>query len=284
MISKERLRQGTLLLTAVAVVAMSWLAPLDTPAMERVDAGMKRALVSFATARALTGVIAAVQGTAISATPLGVGVQLTPGQLLAPAHDLLKHFSDWMLAAGVAFGIQKLLITIGSYWLISLLLTVATLAWFWSQSVSRLHLPWLSRAVIVLLLLRFAVPLVTLGTDLVAKKFLDDEYAASQKALDLSSNEAAAVSASIAVAQDSSWIDKAKELAATAGNIKAQFTKLLSSAERATEHVVKLIVIFILQTLIIPLLLLWCLYGMASKLFSARRPSVMPSQPAHVRD
>ena len=60
-------------------VACAWLAPMDTPATTQVDAGLKRALISFATARALHGVLSVVQGTQFSAQPLGVGVSLTPG-------------------------------------------------------------------------------------------------------------------------------------------------------------------------------------------------------------
>jgi hypothetical protein len=74
---------------------------------EKVDAGLKRALVSFATARALNGVISVVQGTEIVAQPLGVGVTLTPGQLLAPINELVKHFSDLMLAASMSHSASR---------------------------------------------------------------------------------------------------------------------------------------------------------------------------------
>ena len=113
-------RQVILAFCMAAIVLCSWLGPLDAPATEQVDAGLKRALISFATARALNGVISVVQGTQVSAQPFGVGVNLTPGQLLAPLSELVKHFSDLMLAASIAFGIQKVLISIGGYWLISL--------------------------------------------------------------------------------------------------------------------------------------------------------------------
>lgn len=87
-----------------------------------------------------------VQGTQISAQPFGVGVNLTPGQLLAPLSELVKHFSDLMLAASVAFGIQKVLITIGSYWLLSLVQTGAAVGWTWFYFRSA-HAPaWLSPA------------------------------------------------------------------------------------------------------------------------------------------
>ena len=60
-------RQVVLAIGMAIIVLCSWLGPLDTPATEQVDAGLKRALVSFATTRALNGVISVVQGTEISA-------------------------------------------------------------------------------------------------------------------------------------------------------------------------------------------------------------------------
>ena len=93
--------------TMAAVLSCAWLAPLDAPAMQQVDAGLKRALVSFATARLLNGVISVAQGTEASVQPFGVGVTFAPGQILDPVNDLVEQFSHLMLAASVAFGVQK---------------------------------------------------------------------------------------------------------------------------------------------------------------------------------
>ena len=59
-----RFVQRIALAALVAImVACSWLTPLDSAANQQVDAGLKRALLSFATARALNAVISVVQGT-----------------------------------------------------------------------------------------------------------------------------------------------------------------------------------------------------------------------------
>lgn len=70
-------RQVVLALCMVAVILFSWLAPLDSRAIEQLDAGLKRALVSFATSRALNGVISVEQGTEIVAhqPPVGYFIQ-----------------------------------------------------------------------------------------------------------------------------------------------------------------------------------------------------------------
>jgi hypothetical protein len=251
----------------------SWLAPLDAPAIKQVDAGLKRALVSFAAARTLNALISVAQGTEISAQPLGVGVTLTPGQALDPLNDVVEQFSTLMLAASVAFGIQKILITIGSYWLISLVLTVTTLAWAWLYLRRQRVPPWLSRLLVVLLMLRFAVPVVTIGTDLLSQKFLSDEYTASQSMIDTSSGQAAKAGPPGPGAIENQGIaDTIKGWLSQPGELKQRFEYLKGAVEREIEHILKIIVIFMLQTTVIPFLLMWALYSVTRSAIELPRP------------
>lgn len=247
----------------LALVAIgAWWGPLDAPATDRVDAGLKRALVSFASARTLNAVISVVQGTEITVQPMGVGVVLTPGQVLDPVNDLVEKFSGAMLAASVAFGVEKVLIGVGSHWLISLLLTVVALAWaaghWWSWSPPA----WLSRWLVILLLLRFALPVVTLGSDLLFERFLAADYATSQQAIELASGQMEKSEPPPAAAADAGLVERMRgwlqEKNLDAG---ARLEALKQAAERITERVINLIVIFLLQTLVIPLLLLWAMVG-----------------------
>ena len=271
-------RQIFIAILMAAIVICSWLGPLDTQASEQVDAGLKRALVSFATARVLSGVIYVVRGTQISAQPFGVGLNLTPGQVLAPLSDLLKHFSDLMLAASVAFGIQKVLISIGSYWPLSALLTATAFGWTWFY-FRRLSPPgWLCRALVVLLMLRFAIPLATIGTELVSQKFLAAEFATSQQAIDLSSVQVAAFSPPLPTSSEAqgTW-ERVKEWLAKGADVKMHFENLKRAAEQAVDHIVRIMVIFLLETLIIPVLLLWALFAVLRGTFELprHRPAVI---------
>jgi len=253
-------------LAVAAVVLCAWLVPLDAPASDRVDAGLKRALASFATARALNAVISVAQGTEVSAQPLGVGVNLAPGQALDPVNDMVEQFANLMLAASVSFGVQKMLIGIGSYWPVSLLLTAAIVAWaaFWLRK--RPPPSWLTGAVVVLLLVRFAVPVTTLGSDWAFHQFLADGYAQSQRIIDTASGQTAALAPSTATTPaGASLLDRMKEWLSNDSDVKARFDELKAAAEQAIEHMVNLIVIFLLQTVVIPLLLLGGLYGLARR-------------------
>src|SRR5579862_3120530 len=108
----------------VVVVLGAWLAPIDQDATRSADAGLKRALVTYASVRVMHGIISALQGTQVDAAPAGIGVVLAPGQLLAPASEMLRQVADWMLLVCVSFGVQKLLIAIGGHVAVSALLTV----------------------------------------------------------------------------------------------------------------------------------------------------------------
>ena len=70
-------------------IAFSSVTSVDRFAETEYQALFQRALVTFALARTLNGVISAVQGTELALQPAGVGVTLTPGEILDPVNDLV---------------------------------------------------------------------------------------------------------------------------------------------------------------------------------------------------
>jgi len=253
-----------LTLSLAALILCSWLAPLDSTAMQQVDAGLKRALVSFATARALNAVISVAQGTEVSVQPLGVGLNFAPGQLLDPVNDLVEQFSNLMLLASVAFGVQKALIGMGGYWPLSLVLTAAALGWAWLYLRRRAIPAWLSRTLVMLLMLRFAVPVVNIATDWTFREFLAADYETSQKVIDGASGQVATLTPPLPETPDKQGLlENTRRWWSQNADVKTRFENLKQAAEQAIEHIIRLIVIFLLQTLLIPLLLFWVLYRAA---------------------
>src|SRR4029077_4739160 len=119
----------------------------------------------------------------LAVEPAGLGVKLAPGQILRPINDMVEQFAELMLAASVAFGVTKVLISIGSYWVVSLLLSAFALGWFLFRWRGQEAPAWLARILLGLVLVRFAVPLVTVGSDALFQKFLNEDYEASQNAI-----------------------------------------------------------------------------------------------------
>ncbi|MEO8544658.1 MAG: hypothetical protein ABI434_13815 [Burkholderiaceae bacterium] len=253
-------------------IAGAWLAPMDLPATQQVDAGLKRALLSFATARALNAAISVAQGTELSVQPGGVGAIFAPGQLLDPVNDMVEQFSTLMLAASVAFGVQKVLISIGSDWPLSLALTLVALAWAGLRLRERPAPRWLARLLVLALMLRFALPLVTLGTDVVWQKFLARDYQVSQQAIEHASRDTAALDAAPKMeSADPSIVNRLKGWFSYNTDLKARFADLRQAVERIIEQLVRLMVVFVLQTVVVPVLLLWLMWSMLRSLLAADR-------------
>ena len=253
---------------AVVVLALgSWFSVLDSTADQQVDAGLKRALVSFAAARALNAVISVAQGTEVAVEPGGVGVVLTPGEALDPINDLVEQFSNLMLLASVSFGVQKVLLSVGIYWVVALLLSATALLWVLLRLRRRVAPAWLSRLLVILLMVRFAVPLSVIGTDWLFRQFMAQDYQVSQQVIDTASGRLDRLNPDSGAISSQNMLDTIRNWWAKNADLKAQFDRLRQAAEQSVEHVIRLMVIFLLQTLVFPLLLLWLLYGMVRRLF-----------------
>jgi len=90
--------------------------------------------------------------------------------------------------------------------------------------------------------LRFAMPLVTIGSGAIFDIYSANDYA---------QNQAVLVGTSA---------DLTPSLKAPIETLKSELAGLRDMVDQAVESVVSLLVIFILQTLVLPLLLLWAYY------------------------
>lgn len=254
-----------------ALLAASWLGPLEAAANAQVDAGLKRALLSFASARALNAAISLAQGTEIAVQPAGVGINLSVGQILDPLNDLVERFAELMLTASIAFGIQKVLLEIGAHWAISAIFSLLAAAWAFCYLRRQVPPPWLSRLLLVLVLTRFAMPLATIGSDAVFQHFLADDYRASQQAVERSAGSAERLDPP-AAGGEAGLVERLKGWLGAQGTAwRARVDLLRQAVEQASAHIVKLMVIFVLQTLLLPLLLLWGLLGLGRGLLAPPR-------------
>ncbi len=264
----QYLRQVAAAVFVLILAGCSWFSVLDSTADQQVDTGLKRALISFAAARALNAVISVAQGTEVAVEPGGVGVVFTPGEALDPINDLVEQFSNLMLLASVSFGVQKVLLGIGIYWVVALLLSAAALAWAALRLRRQAAPAWLSRLLVILLMVRFAVPLTVIGTDWLFSRFMAQDYQASQQVIDTATGRLDTLNAdSKATAGNQGMLDTIRNWWSKNADLKAQFDRLRQAAEQSVEHMIRLMVIFLLQTLVFPLLLLWLLYGMVRRLF-----------------
>lgn len=257
--------QRTLTAAALAAILLAaWVLRVDDTALAQVDAGWKRALATFAAARALNAVISVAQGTELAVQPAGLGVTLAPGQALDPVNDLIEQFSTLMLLASAAFGAQRVLIGIGAWWPLSLALSGVAVAWAVLRWRGMTRPRWLTQALVGLLVARFMVPAVALGSEAAFQLFLQPDYQAGQQTLEQSSAQIGQMNAPVAARPaDESVAERVRRWWAQGSDIGERFEALKAVANRAIEHVVRLIVVFTLQTLVLPLLLGWLLWRLA---------------------
>ncbi|MEP6482567.1 MAG: hypothetical protein ABJA94_11230, partial [Rhodoglobus sp.] len=219
------------------------------------------------------------QGTQINAEPAGVGATFSPGQVLAPAAEMLKQFSDVMLVVCVAFGIEKLLIAIGSQPAVASVLTVIALGWLWAAAREQRPPAWLSKLFLLLLMVQFAVPVTVLGSDQIFQRFLDKDYQEAQQAMTpLAARTSSAPNPVPLDVEKPGFLEAAKSWfkKKTEGPV-GEYQALKTTVEMATQHIVRLLAIFVLQTILIPLLLLWALYGLTRALLRWPGNTPVPS-------
>jgi predicted membrane channel-forming protein YqfA (hemolysin III family) len=269
-----------LLWTVVIVLAAAGALTghIDRASEEQADNALKNALVTFAVARTLNGVVSAAQGTEVALEPGGVGVVLSVGEILDPINDLIERFSAVMLIAASSLGLQTLLLNITSWWGVTAFLLVAAagfLAVIWApRSVAARYAQPALRVLLILLFVRFAVPVLIVGTTIISDRFLAPEQEAATAILRDTTADIERINdeTRTTTAGEQSLMDRLGEMideSLESMRVGDRMKELRESASNAAEHVVSLIAIFVLQTILLPVLFLWLfitgLKGIASR-------------------
>lgn len=249
------------------MVACSWLSPFDTTANAQVDAGLKRAAATYASARLLNGAISVVQGTQISAAPAGMGMTFAPGEILDPLNDLVEQFSQVMLVAMVAFGVEKVLLTVGASWMVSLTLSLVAGVWAILYMRGMTGPRWLSGLLLVFLVTRFAMPLSLIGTDAIFQQFMASDYQESQEVLTSVQGEASKLGGAGAPEKHGLWEEFKSATVDAFAEAGTRLENLKRAAENAVDRIIKLMAIFVLQTIVLPVFFIWVLLSVGRGAF-----------------
>jgi hypothetical protein len=270
-------QRNSRILTVVLVVALavfSAVPVIDRQANVDYESLFQRALVTFALARTLNGVISVVQGTELALQPAGVGLTLTPGEILDPVNDLVERFSWVMLGATVSLGIQNVLMEISSWWGTRLLVALLAIAWLLvrlrHQNTETGTDRILLRVFLIALFLRFAVPLSLIANDALYNVFLETRYESSTQVIETAGIELEQLGRdagqAAAKAEEQSFFDSITSSFSNL-DVKAKFERMKDRAAEVIEHLIELSVVFILQTAVLPMLFLWGLVQVVKRAF-----------------
>ncbi|MCK5002461.1 MAG: hypothetical protein KAS57_05525 [Gammaproteobacteria bacterium] len=269
----------TLLLLLLAFFSVS--KTFDNYGEQYTDEGFERSLVSFAIAKGLNGAISIVQGTEVALEPAGVGVILTPGQILDPANDLIERFSWIMLICTISLGIQSILLNIFSSFYFSTVVTASLflmVLFVWNKYEAPVQIKnILYRVAALLIILRFFIPVMAVTSEGMYTAFLEPMYVESTQQLEYSDKTITELSKEGATARNESeelsWYQAlTQNINSTIDtfDVDKRVEELKQEVESLTNHIIDLIVIFTMQTILFPLLFLWLSLKLIKVNFSFR--------------
>ncbi len=228
--------------------------PLTSLANPQLNEMLKVTLTVYALARGLNALISVVQGTELAIEPMGVGVTLTPGQILDPLNDLIEQVSLILLIASASIGIQKILLSAGDIEIfrgLLILLIIITLAVMLIRGSNLSLQKNLLRGVIILSILRLAVPVTALAANQM-QNWLDNDRQQAVTVLD-STQESLKDLQQAELHKDRKWYQGMRDSLDISGKLQ----NIKDKAEKAVEAAIYILAEFLLVMVLLPLLFLF---------------------------
>lgn len=258
----------TLSITALLLVAaLSWLSFPQSLAMITLDESLGSAFSAFAIAKALNATISVLQSSTLDFQVF----QLSVGEALDPANDMIERFSWVMFAASGSLALQKLLLGMSSSAIVKGLLSLACLiaAGIFAMRWHRWQRMALNAA-LVLVFLRFAVVIVALASGAAEKAFLEEPRDTTMQELQNSQRQLEALAEDRLASRDAAdeeeqgwWDGLTDSVGDLVGNPVEGMTERFDAI---TDRIIDLTMIFIVQTMLFPLAFLYLLYRLTGNL------------------
>ncbi len=245
----------------------------DTQADVLVDKAFAQAIIVFGSAKALNAVISLAQGTELDLPFLTVAI----GQVLDPINDLVEQFSLIMLASMTSLGIQKILLSFVSNSFFNIALIVSLIVaniWLFVRFKHDENIRLLFfKIATILLFLRFAVPLTSYVNEIAYENFVKPYYnieQLNQNIVGVQQEVSKVTNETIKQKEEQSFLSKVTEKFDSTyyANKVQEYSK---AAESSSEYIVDLIIVFVFQTILLPLVFLVVLYYFVKSVFNIYR-------------
>ncbi len=239
---------------------------IDRLADDYFSQSIKTATLSYATTRAVNAVVSVVKESHLEVAPAGVGVSIAVGQILDPIDDMTERLSTMLVAAIASLGIQKIGYEIGmaiSFKAVAIILLVCIpLLWLKSAGAASL-IQFGIRLCLILLLLRFMLPLSAMLSDSLYNHWLKPGVENSLQSLTVVSNSYSELS-TIPPEQSKNFFSTLTDgVTKHVDKTRKAFSSMVDNAENIVSSLLALITayltIFVVQVLILPLCMLWLL-------------------------
>lgn len=254
----------TFIVIVVAIIALSWLNILDEYGDDYTTKSLTHAAATYGVARGINAVVSVIQSTEVS---IGVA-SITPGEFLDPMNDLVERFSWIVMMAMASLGLQKLLLVIASSLIFKILITLAGILLVYSVLKNNNKIQnAMIRLFVVALFLRFAIGAVVWANDLVEYFFLEEQRIQATVILTETKDSLTDMSTDVQKEkQDQSWWDGMRD--SLSGLTADHEKRIKEQTEKASSSIIDLIVVYIAQTILFPILFLWVFYRMMRWIWS----------------
>jgi len=219
----------------------------------------QQALATYATSRGLNAVLSTIEEMGLSFPIFG---EVPVGNLIEPIDDLTERLSTIMLYSISSLGLQKIIMEISvayAFKLISFcIFFILVCLWFtkFNTIVSNI----VFKAIIILMILRFFLPLSSLVNNLIQEEFFNAQIEVNIQVLSSVSNKNPTKKSNIESIFSVTYANEIKEKA----------HKIISNGKEIVNALIQLTILyvssFIIQALVIPLLSLYILLKLFDKI------------------
>ena len=262
-----------IVLLSIVIVLIAFSYSLDMKGKELVENSFSQSVIVFGSAKGLNAVISLAQGTEVDLPFLTVAV----GEVLDPVNDLVEQFSLVMLASMVSLGIQKIMmnfVTTDSYNYILFIFIVVVNVWlfirFNKDEQSRILF---FKITVILVFLRFAVPFLGIANEYAYESFVKQEYnikVLNENIISVKENVNQVMQNTLEKKDDNTIVGKISTFTEKFDS-KYYDTKIeeyKKAVDNSSEYIIGLIIAFIFQTILLPLLFLFLLYHFVRAIFN----------------
>ncbi|WP_321468881.1 hypothetical protein [Halarcobacter sp.] len=246
---------------------------IDESAKALIDDSFKEAVIVFGSAKALNAVISLAQGTELSLPFVVVAI----GEVLDPINDLVEQFALVMLASLTSLGIQKILlgfVTNEIYNAILLIFIIIFNIWLFKRFKKDEGLRGLFfKVTFVLLFLRFAIPMISYVNDISYNYFVKPEYnieKLNENIVRVKNNVSEVTKKTIEQKENNTFLEKVMEKF-DSNYYEKKIDEYTVAVDNSSEYIIDLIIVFIFQTIILPIVFLFILYFFIKSIFNIRR-------------
>ncbi len=264
-----------IVLLSFIIVFVSYSIDIDKKGETIVEDSLSNAIKVFAVAKGLNGAISLAQGTEINAPLLTISI----GEVLDPINDLVEQFSWIMLASITSLGIQKILLNFVTGDIFTLIVVIAIIIlniWMFVRFSNDIKIRDIFfRVTIVLIFLRFSIPIMSMLNSFVYEHYVKNDYnieisknliEQSSKDINNITNKTITDKETISPKNESLYDSVKQSFNSVTNNIfnldyyKTKVKEYQDTTEKTSDYILNLIIAFSFKTIFFPLIFLFLLY------------------------